>query len=169
MSSVVPIGIVLLLCYAVFKRVRIFSAFLSGAESALPMLKKLLPCLAGMLSAIAVLRDSGVLEWMTARLSLLLARLGIDARLLPLLLLRPLSGSAAVAVLADLFTQYGPDSPLGLTASVLLGASETLFYALALYFGSVGIKKTRFTVPLALLATLVSVAVGLFFSGLFFE
>lgn len=168
MSAVVPIGIVLLLCYAALCRVRIFSAFLSGAEQALPMLKRLLPCLAGMLAAIAVLRDSGILEWITAQLEPLLGSVGVDARLVPLLLVRPLSGSAAVAVLADLFTRYGADSTVGCTASVLLGASETLFYALALYFGSVGIRKTRFTVPLALIATLVSIAAGLLFSRLFF-
>jgi spore maturation protein B len=78
------------------------------------------------------------------------------------------SGSAAIAALSDIFTQYGPDSKVGFTASVLLGSSETIFYTLALYFGSVGVKKTRFTVPVALFALLTSVVTGLLFSSLFF-
>lgn len=167
-GSVVPIAILLLLFFAVLRRVRVFSAFLSGAEEALPLLKRLLPCLTAMLVAISVLRDSGALEWLTERLAPLFDRLGVDPRLLPLILLRPLSGSAAIAVLSDLFAQYGPDSTVGLAASVLLGASETILYTLALYFGSVGIRKTRFAVPLALIATLVSVVTGLWFSRLFF-
>jgi Uncharacterized membrane protein len=87
---------------------------------------------------------------------------------LPLLLARPFSGSAAVAALTDLFAEYGPDSRVGMTASVLLGSSETIFYSLALYFGSVGVKKTRFAVPVALAAMLTSVVTGLLFSSLFF-
>ncbi len=168
MSAVVPIGIVLLLAYAALCRVRVFSAFLEGAERALPLLKKLLPCLAAMLTAIGVLRDSGALDALTGFLRPVTEAIGVDARLLPLILLRPLSGSAAIAALSDLFTEYGPDSAVGMTGSVLLGASETLLYTLALYFGSVGIRKTRFTVPLALIASFVSVAAGLLFSRLFF-
>ena len=94
--------------------------------------------------------------------------LGVDARLVPLLLVRPFSGSGAIAALSDVFAAYGPDSDVGLTASVLLGSSETIFYTLALYFGSVGVKKTRFTVPVALAAMLTSVVTGLLFSSLFF-
>ncbi|MBR0426178.1 MAG: spore maturation protein [Clostridia bacterium] len=168
MSAIVPIGIVLLLLYAVLCRVRIFSAFLEGAERALLLLKKLIPCLAGMLVAITVFRDSGALDALTRILRPVTDALGVDARLLPLILMRPLSGSAAIAVLSDLFTEYGPDSVVGKTGSVLLGASETLLYSLALYFGSVGIRKTRFAVPLALFASIVSVVAGLVFSRLFF-
>ena len=168
MSVVVPVAVVLLLGYALLKRVRVFSAFTDGAAKAFPLLGRVIPCLAAMLAAITVLRDSGALDALIRFLSPVCGALGVDARLLPLILLRPLSGSAAIAVLSDLFTQYGPDSAIGLTASVLLGASETLLYTLALYFGAVGVRKTRFTVPLALLATLTSVVMGLLFSRLFF-
>lgn len=168
MSYVVPILVVLLLGYALLKRVRVFSAFTDGAAKALPLLGRLIPCLAAMLAAITVLRDSGVLDTVTGWLTPVFSWLGVDPRLLPLILLRPLSGSAAIAVLSDLFVQYGPDSTVGLTGSVLLGASETLLYTLALYFGAVGVRRTRFTVPLALVATAVSVGMGLLFSKLFF-
>ncbi len=169
MSNMIPVGIVLLLFYALLRRVKVFSAFLSGAEDGLPMLKKLLPCLAAMLVAISVFRDSGALTFLTDRLAPLCERLGIDACLLPLILLRPLSGSASVALLSDLFRSFGPDSVIGLTGSVLLGASESILYALALYFGSVGIRKTRFAIPLSVAATMASIGFGLLFSKLFFE
>ena len=168
MSAVVPVGVVLLLGYALLKKVRVFSAFTDGASRALPLLGRLIPCLAAMLAAITVLRDSGVLDALIRLLTPVCNAVGVDPRLLPLILLRPLSGSAAIAVLSDLFLQYGPDSVVGLTGSVLLGASETLLYTLAVYFGAVGIRKTRFTVPLALCATFTSIAAGLFFSRLFF-
>ena len=167
-AAVVPVGVVLLLFYAAFQRVAVYSAFTEGAARALSLLKTMLPCLAAMLLLIAVLEDSGMLAALEGWLTPFLGRLGVDARLMPLLLVRPLSGGAAVAVLTDIFTKYGPDSPVGMTGSVLLGASETLFYTLGLYFGSVGVRKTRFTLPLALIATLVSIVSGLLFSKLFF-
>lgn len=169
MSAVVPIGVVLLLAYALLCRVRVFTAFTDGAAKALPLLGRLIPSLAAILAAVTVLRDSGALDALIRWLTPLCSAVGVDPALLPLILLRPLSGSAAIAVLSDLFTRYGPDSPVGLTGSVLLGASETLLYTLAVYFGAVGVRKTRFTVPLALIATATSVGMGLVFAKLFFE
>lgn len=168
MSYILPIGIALLLLYALFRRINVFSAFANGAAESLPLLVKILPHLATMLIAIRVFRDSGALDWLVQKLSPILSHIGVDARLVPLILLRPLSGSAALAVLSDLFQTEGPDSFVGYTASVLLGASETIFYTLALYFGSIGVKKTRFTLPVALIATLVSVVTGILFSHWFY-
>lgn len=167
-SALLPVGLIALLIYAKARGVRVLSAFLSGAEDAFGLLKTLLPCLAALLAAIRTLRDSGVFSMLEAALAPALRAVGVDARLVPILLMRPLSGSAAVAALTELFTAYGPDSPVGLTASVLLGSSETLLYSLALYFGAVGVRKTRFAVPLAAFAALVSLIAGLFFSRLFF-
>ena len=160
--------ILLLLLFAAFRRVNVFSAFVKGAADALPLLKTLLPTLAAFSIAMRLFRDSGAEAWLFSLLSPVLARVGVDARLVPLLLVRPFSGSAATGALTDLFTQYGPDSTVGQTASVLLGSSETVFYTLALYFGAVGVKKTRFAVPVALAALAVSVITGLLFSALFF-
>lgn len=168
MSYVLPICIAVLLLYALVKRVNVFQAFIDGASESLPLLLQILPSLAAMLVAIRVFRDSGCLDRLVSVCSPLLGRIGVDAELLPLILLRPLSGSAALAVLSDLFETHGPDSYLGYTASVLLGASETIFYTLALYFGSVGIRRTRFTLPVALIATLVSVITGLLFARLLY-
>lgn len=160
--------ILLLLLFAAIRRVNVFSAFVAGAKDALPLVKTLLPTLAAFSIAMRLFRDSGAQAWLFSLLSPVLSRIGVDARLVPLLLVRPFSGSAATGALVDLFGQYGPDSVVSKTASVLLGSSETIFYSLALYFGSVGIKKTRFAVPVALFALAVSVATGLLFSSLFF-
>ena len=165
-----PIAIVLLLLilYALVRRVNVFSAFLKGAADALPLLTRLLPTLAAFTMALRLFRDSGAQELLESLLSPALSRIGVDARLLPLILVRPFSGSAASAALLDLFRQVGPDSTVGLTASVLLGSSETVFYTVALYFGAIGVKQTRFAVPVALAALLTSVVFGLLFSSLFF-
>jgi spore maturation protein B len=164
----VAILILLLLLYAAARRVNVFRAFCDGAAQALPLLGSVLPTLALFSAAMTLFRESGAFDALASFLSPALDLLGVDARLVPLLLVRPFSGSGAIAALSDVFAAYGPDSDVGLTASVLLGSSETIFYTLALYFGSVGIKKTRFTVPVALAAMLTSVVTGLLFSSLFF-
>ncbi|MBR4905260.1 MAG: spore maturation protein [Clostridia bacterium] len=165
----VAILIILLLVYAAFRRVNIFQAFCEGAAQAIPLMKTILPTLAVFSAAMAVFRASGAFDLLSSFLSPALNVLGVDPALVPLLVVRPFSGSAALAALSDIFTQYGPDSRTGLTASVLLGSSETVFYTLALYFGSVGIKKTRFAVPAALLSLFTSVVTGLLLSSLFFD
>lgn len=164
----VAILILLLLLYAAARRVNVFRAFCDGAAQALPLLGSVLPTLALFSAAMTLFRESGAFDALASFLSPALDLLGVDARLVPLLLVRPFSGSGAIAALSDVFAAYGPDSDVGLTASVLLGSSETIFYTLALYFGSVGVKKTRFTVPVALAAMLTSVVTGLLFSSLFF-
>lgn len=162
------IAILLLILYALVRRVNVFSAFLKGAAEALPLLKTLLPALAVFTMAMRLFRDSGAQALLASLLSPVLSRIGVDPALMPLLIARPFSGSAATGALIDLFSQYGPDSKPGLTASVLLGSSETVFYTVALYFGAVGIKKTRFAVPVALAALTVSIVFGLLFSTVFF-
>jgi spore maturation protein B len=164
----IAILILLLLLYAAVRRVDVFDAFREGAARAIPLLVSILPTLAVFSAAMALFRESGAFDLLASFLSPVFRVLGVESALVPLLFVRPFSGSAAIAALSDVFTQYGPDSRVGLTASVLLGSSETVFYTLALYFGSVGIKKTRFAVPAALLSLLTSVVTGLLFSSLFF-
>ena len=117
-----------------------------------------------------MLRASGALELAVLALAPLLERVGLDPELLPLMLVRPISGSAALGVGAELISTYGPDSQLGRTAAVMLGSTETTFYTIAVYFGAVGITRTRYAVPAALCADLTgflaaSWAVGLLFGG----
>jgi len=123
------------------------------------VLVRILPYLAAMLTAVRALRDSGLLTLLSEALGPLTQRAGLPGALLPMILLRPFSGSGAMALVTEVFVQYGPDSPEGFAASVLMGSSETIFYEVALYFGAVGVKKTRGAVPVALAAGTVGLLV----------
>lgn len=160
--------ILVLLLFAAIRGVDVFGAFRQGAADALPLLKTLLPTMAVFFAAMRLFSESGAQDALVSLLSPVLSRIGIDARLVPLILVRPVSGSAATGALSDLFLRYGPDSQLGKTASVLHGSSETVFYTLALYFGAAGVRKTRWAVPVALVSLAVSVVTGLLLSSVFF-
>lgn len=167
-AAILPLLFVALIVYALVRRVDVYEAFVEGAAEGLPVLLKILPYLAGMLIAIRTLRDSGLIDRLVSLLAPVSSRIGLDAALLPLLLLRPFSGSAAMASLADIFNQYGADSMIGYTASVLMGSSETIFYEVALYFGAVGVKKTRFAIPVSLAAMAAGVIASLIICSVFF-
>ncbi len=135
---------------ATVKGVDFYSAFLKGATEGLSVILRIFPTLLAMLTAIAMVRASGALELLAT--TELVQKLPIPSELLPLVLVRPLSGSAALALGAELLEQYGADSLLGRTASVMLGSTETTFYTISLYFGACGISKTRYAIPAALCA-----------------
>ncbi len=162
---IVPCLAILVLALGLAKRVDVYAAFADGAAESLPLLAKILPYLAAMLIAVRMLRESGVIDALTRFLTPLCQTVGLDARLLPLILIRPFSGSAAMAMFQELCAAYGPDAPVCRTAAILMGSSETIFYEVALYFGVIGVKKTRFAVPVALSAALVSVVVSVLLSG----
>ena len=164
MSYIMPLMILLLLGYALYKRVNIYDAFTRGAQEALPLLVQVLPFMAAMMIAMNLFRSSGALSAFIRWIEPLLSKLGIPAELVPLLVLRPFSGSAAIALLQDVFTNHGVDSFAGLAASLMLGSSETIFYTVALYFGSVGVRKTRITIAVALLSGVVGAVAAFLFA-----
>lgn len=138
----------------------VFEAMVDGIKDGLGVLLRIFPSLVALLTAVYMLRASGALEALTALLSPLLSLLGIPAETAPLMLLRPVSGSGALAAAAELIGQYGPDSYIGRTAAVMLGSTETTFYVIAVYFGAAGIKRTRWAVPAALCADITGFAVS---------
>ena len=162
----IPCGVAVLIVYALIKKVNVYKAFIDGAAQALPELIKILPSLAAMLAAITVLRGSGVLDAVVSLLSPLLGRIGVDPELVPLIILRPFSGSAALALLKDTIETCGADSVTGRTAAVIIGSTETIFYTMAVYFGAAGVQKTRHAVPAALIAGTVGTAAGLILTRL---
>ena len=169
-NMLVPLTLCAVALYAAARRVDVYAALTQGAGEGLGTLLRIFPALVGLLTAVYMLRASGALELAATFLSPLLERVGLDGALLPLMLVRPISGSAALGVGAELIQTYGPDSLLGRTAAVMLGSTETTFYTIAVYFGAVGISRTRYAVPAALCADLTgflaaSWAVRLFFSG----
>ena len=169
-NMIVPFTICGVALYGAFHRVDVYSSLVQGAGVGLSTLVRIVPSLVGLMTAVYMLRASGALELAVLALAPLLERVGLDPELLPLMLVRPISGSAALGVGAELISTYGPASQLGRTAAVMLGSTETTFYTIAVYFGAVGITRTRYAVPAALCADLTgflaaSWAVGLLFGG----
>ena len=148
--------------YGMAKGVDVYGALLQGAAEGLQILLSILPALVTLLTAVAMLRASGAMELLAAVLAPVTDRLGIPAETVPLMLVRPISGSAALGVGSELISAYGPDSSVGRTAAVMLGSTETTFYTIAVYFGAAGIRRTRYAVPAALCADLA----GFFFAAL---
>ena len=131
-----------------------YDLLLQGGADGLKLLVTIIPALVLLLTAVHMLKSSGAVELLSRLLAPVFSRIGIPSETAILVLIRPISGSAALAVGADLMAQYGPDSPIGRTAAVMLGSTETTFYTISVYFGAAGIKKTRYAVPAALIADL---------------
>ena len=167
-SYVIPVLLAAVAVYGMGKKVNVYSALTHGAEEGLSVLLRIIPALVGLLTAVSMFRASGALEWFSDLCAPLLDLLGIPAETMPLMLIRPVSGSGALAVASDLMMTHGPDSYEGRVAAVMLGSTETTFYTIAVYFGSAGIIRTRHAVPAALAADLAgflasALAVRLFF------
>ena len=148
----VPLLLLLACCIALRKRENAYDLLLSGAADGLKLLLTLIPTLVLLLTAVSMLRASGFMEMMTRFLSPVFEFFGIPPETAMLVMIRPISGSAALAVGTDLMATYGVDSRIGRTAAIMLGSTETTFYTISIYFGAAGIKKTRYTVPAALIA-----------------
>ncbi|HAU0970671.1 TPA: spore maturation protein [Legionella pneumophila] len=143
--------------YAAIKKVNVFDAFIIGAKQGFDVSVKLIPYLVAMMVAISMLRASGFFSLMSQILSPALAMIGMPSELLPLALIRPFSGSASTGVMAELIHKYGGDSFIAKTAATMMGSTETTFYVIAVYFGSVGIRRTRHAIPAGLLADLAGI------------
>ena len=152
-----------ILIYAYIKKVDILKEFTAGALDGLKTAKNLIAPLAIMITAIAMFRQSGALDVIVGALSKPAEALGIPSETLPLMLMKTFSGSGSVALLEDVLSNYGPDSFAGRVASVVAGATETTFYTIAVYYGAVGISKTRHTVPAALTSDIAGFILSAFF------
>ena len=160
MSGLSAVAVVLFiagtLVYGAARHIDCFDVFTQGAQQGLHTCKNILPTLVGMLMAISLLQASGLLDVMIRLLQPFAAFIGLPAEALPVAIVRPFSGSAAMAVLAQTLTQHGTDSVIGRAACILMGASETVFYTAGLYYGSVGVQKWKQTLPLCLMNWLCS-------------
>ena len=162
LDLLIPGLMIVTACAALAKRQDVYGALLEGGLDGLKLLVTIVPALVVLLTAVHMLRASGAIELLTKWLSPVAAAVGIPAETLPLVLLRPISGSAALAVGADLMAVQGPDSLIGRTAAVMLGSTETTFYTISVYFGAAGVKKTRYTIPAALIADVTGFLVASF-------
>ena len=161
---------ILLLCAAagLYRRENVYEALTDGALQGLSLLKTIVPSLVILLCAIGMLRASGAFDLLDRLLSPVCRVIRLPPEVLPLMLVRPFSGSAAPAVGAELMTQYGVDSQIGRTAAVMLGSTETTFYTITVYFGAAKLRSTRYAVPAALIADLTGFLCAALFTRLFF-
>ncbi|CDZ75745.1 Spore maturation protein B [Legionella massiliensis] len=143
--------------YGALKKINVFDAFVSGAKQGFETSISIVPYLIAMLVAIGMLRASGFFELIQDVLAPVLSALGMPSELLPLALIRPFSGSASTGIMAELIHQYGGDSLIAKTAATMMGSTETTFYVIAVYFGVIGIKRTRHAIPAGLLADFAGV------------
>ena len=157
---ILPALMLMLLISAVIKHLPVYDLFVQGAKSGMRTAVDILPNLATMLCAISLLQASGLMEALSAWLAPATKLLRLPAETVPLVLLRPVSGSASLAMLENLFAQYGADSRTGLIASVIMGSSETIFYTVCVYMSAAGEKKTGYAIPCALAGMLAGTCVA---------
>jgi spore maturation protein B len=139
----IPLLVLFIVVYGIFKKVKIYEAFVEGAKEGFNVGVRIIPYLVAMLVAIGIFRAGGAMEILSTLLAPVMRLIGMPAEALPMAIIRPLSGSGALGVLSDVVKTQGPDSLIGRMVSVMMGSSETTFYVLAVYFGSVSITKTR--------------------------
>jgi len=163
--------IVLFIVLALFKKVNVYDAFVEGAKEGFGVAIKIIPFLVAILVAIGVFRASGAMDFIIAGITAFFSWMGIDTRFtgaLPVAFMKPLSGSGARGLMIDAMTTYGPDSFIGRLSCTMQGTTDTTFYIIAVYFGSVGIKNTRYSIGCGLLADLVGFTAAIFVAYLFF-
>ena len=166
---IIPLLLLAVCLLALRKKENVYDILLRGGADGLRLLISIVPSLVLLLTAVTMLRQSGAVEILSKFLSPVFSFFGIPSETAILVLIRPISGSAALAVGTELMTTYGVDSQIGRTVAVMLGSTETTFYTISVYFGAAGIQKTRYTVPAALIADFVgflmaSLTVRLFFA-----
>ncbi len=157
MEMIIPLVVVVFVVSGLIKKVGVFDAFLKGAKEGLSTAYMIAPTLVGLITAVTMLRASGAIEALTTAITPVAERLGFPAEIVPVAILRPISGGGSSALLVSILEEFGADSFIGRIVSVMAGSTETTFYAIALYYGSVGIKKSRHTLAAGLCADFTAV------------
>ena len=165
-SAIIPLLVLFIVGTAIARRQRVYEDFLDGAKNGIRTAAEILPTLVGLMVAVGMLRASGFLDFVSGLLGKLLSATGFPTELLPIAVVKMFSSSAATGLLLDLFKEHGTDSALGQAASIRLSSTETIFYTMSLYFMSVKVKKTRYTLAGALTATVAGIIASVFLSGI---
>lgn len=167
-SYAIPAIFMFILSFGLLKDVKVYDVFVDGAKEGITTVIRIIPNLVGLLVAVGVFRASGALDLLIYIVKPIGDALSIPTEVLPLAFLRPISGSASLALVSDIIKNYGPDSFIGRTASTMMGSTETIFYTLAVYFGATGIKNIRYTLLAALIADAASVLASVWICGAVF-
>lgn len=165
----IPFMIVGIIAYGLKKNVKVYDAFVEGAKGGFATFIRILPSFVAMLVAIGVFRESGALDLLTKTLRPIVKTVNIPEEVVPMMIMRPLSGSGAQSIISQLARTYGPESLACRTAAVMMGSSETTLYVLAIYFGSISIKKQRHALASGLIADLVGFLSAVYVSRIFFN
>lgn len=165
----VPAMLALIPMWGVIRRVQVYDTFIEGAEEGLQVAVTIIPFLVGMMVALAVFRESGAMELLARLVNPVTSRIGFPAEVLPLMIVRPLSGAGALAVTADIMKAQHPDSYVGRLASIMQGSTDTTFYVLTVYFGAVGIRKSRYAAGVGLMSDAVGFLAALYACNWFFR
>ena len=162
---IVPLTILGIVTYGLCMRINVYDEFIKGAKKGFGTVIKIMPTLIGLMVAVGVLRASGFLQLLANRIGRVTVFVGFPAELVPLTIVKMFSSSAATGLLLDLYKQYGTDSRIGLIASVMLSSTETIFYTMSVYFMTAKIKKTRYTLAGALIATMAGIVASVWIAG----
>lgn len=169
MSLSVPIIVISITTYGILKGVKVYECFIEGAKEGLYICFKIFPYLLAMIFAVTLIRESGLMNAFIEVIRPLLSVLGIPSELVPLILIKPLSGSGALGVFTETINQYGADTFIGIAASVIMGSTETIFYTVSVYYGSVKIKKIRHTLWAAIFADMTAIIMAVTITRFLFK
>ena len=164
----IPLMIVGIILYGMIKKVKVYESFTDGAAEGFTTTIRIIPFFIAMLVAIGVFRESGAMELLINALTPITERFNMPGELVPMMLMRPLSGGGAQGLMTEIITTHGPESLLARTASVMMGSTETTFYILAVYFGSISIKKQRHAMTVGLMADLAGLTAAVIITRLYF-
>ena len=162
---IVPSIIILIVTYGVLEKVKVYDEFVNGAKKGLTTVIKIMPTLVGLMVAVSILRASGFLEFLSEQIGKVTDYIGLPSQLVPLSIVRLFSASAATGLVLDIFKEYGTDSRIGLIASIMMSCTETIFYTMSVYFMAAKVKKTRYTLTGALLATVAGIVASVWLAG----
>lgn len=165
-ESIIPLIIFLIVAYGLLNRQNVYQDFLKGAKDGFFTVIDILPTLVGLMTAVGILRASGFFDFLSGILKNLMGPLHFPTELIPVAIVKMFSSSAATGLLLDLFKTHGTDSFIGLSASIMMSCTETIFYTMSIYFMHIHVKKTRFTLAGALFATISGIAASILFASL---
>ena len=159
-KSIIPIIVLIIITYGMIKGRKVYQWFVEGAKEGLKVCANIFPYLLAMIVAVNIFRSAKLLDFVNNFISPVASIIGLPKEVVPLVLIKPLSGSGAMGIFTDILNNYGADSFIGLVASVIMGTTETIFYTLTVYFGAVGIKKIRHSLWVALIVDLCAVLIA---------
>ena len=159
--AIIPVFILLAVLYGVVSKVRVFDCFVAGAKDGVTVIVKIFPYILGIFMAVKSFKASGALDFIKGMFTPVFSSLNVPIEVIPIAIVKPLSGSASLAVFTDIVKTTGPNSLASILSAVIMGSAETTFYVLAVYLGAVGIKRTRYLVPVCVISDIIGILVAI--------